>query len=327
MTDTSPASFTCEPGAGDREPLPNNSDGDGAAVPIFRSPRLRIRALSDMRLLLALPAIVYLIVTTQIPFLETVYYSFYRWHLNVPRRYGFIGFGNYRGLFSDERIVPVFLNTIVLTASVVALSLVIGCGLALLLDRDFRGRGVVRTLLFSPFLVMPVVTAVTWKNMLLDPVYGLVNWLLSVVGLPYVDFFSAYPMSSVIMMITWEWAPFAMLVLLTGLQSLPPDQVEAAKLDGANARQIFFHITLPHLTRFMQIIVVIETIFIIQVFGEIYTATGGGPGLSTSNIPYLLYAKAFFEYDIGLASASAVVAVIVVNIVSIGVLRLVRHGR
>jgi hypothetical protein len=116
-------------------------------------------------------------------------------------------------------------------------------------------------------------------------------------------------------------------VLLTGLQSLPPDQVEAAKLDGANARQIFFHITLPHLTRLMQIIVVIETIFIIQVFGEIYTATGGGPGLSTSNIPYLLYAKAFFEYDIGLASASAVVAVIVVNIVSIGVLRLVGHGR
>ena len=138
MTDTPLATVTCEPSVGSRESLSSNPDGDGdAAVPIFRSPRLRLGALVQMRLLLALPAIVYLVVTTQIPFLETVYYSFYRWHLNVLRRYGFIGLRNYRDLFSDERIIPVFLNTVVLTTAVVALSLMIGCGLALLLDRDF----------------------------------------------------------------------------------------------------------------------------------------------------------------------------------------------
>lgn len=267
------------------------------------------------------PSVVYLVATTQWPFVQTLYFSLFRWQLNVPSRYGFVGLANYEILFSDARILPVFANTLVLTVSVVFLSIALGCVLALLLNREFLGRNIFRTVLFSPFLVMPVVTAVIWKNILLDPVYGIVNWLLAAIGIGPVNFFTDYPMASVIAMTTWEWTPFAMLILLTGLQSLPQDQIEAARLDGAEAVSLFRYITLPHLRRFVQLIATLETIFVIQVFGEIYTATGGGPGTSTSNIPYLLYAKGFFEYNVGAASATAVVAVILVNLVSLGVIR------
>ncbi|WP_034337142.1 carbohydrate ABC transporter permease [Deinococcus misasensis] len=273
--------------------------------------------------LLLVPALVYLIVATQVPFLMTVYYSFFKWNLTIPDDRPFVGFGNYLTLFTDSQNLHVMLNTVVLMLSVVVLSVVIGALIALLLNRPFFGRPVVRTLFISSFLVMPVVTAVVWKNMLMNPVFGFFAWVSQQLGLPAVDFLSQYPMQSIVAMVTWEWTPFAALILLTGLQSLPEDQLEAARLDGCTPLQEFWYIVLPHWMRSLEVVILLETIFLMQVYGEIYTSTSGGPGISTTTIPYFIYQKAFAEYNIGLASAAGVLAVLFTNMVSSVVLRII----
>ncbi|MFC5595878.1 carbohydrate ABC transporter permease [Deinococcus cellulosilyticus] len=273
--------------------------------------------------LLVLPALVYLIVTTQAPFLMTVYYSFFKWNLTIPDQRPFIGLSNYLSLFTDPQNLHVMLNTVVLMLSVVVLTILIGGGVALLLNRRFLGRGVVRTLFISSFLVMPVVTAVVWKNMLMNPVFGFFSWVSQQLGLPAVDFLSQYPMGSIVAMVTWEWTPFAALILLTGLQSMPEEQLEAARLDGCTPFQEFWYMVLPHLSKSLEVVVLLETIFLMQVYGEIYTATSGGPGISTTTIPYFIYQKAFAEYNIGLASAAGVIAVLFTNLVSSVILRII----
>ncbi|GGJ51606.1 carbohydrate ABC transporter permease [Deinococcus roseus] len=273
--------------------------------------------------LLVLPALVYLIVSTQAPFLMTVYYSFFKWNLTIPDDRPFIGLSNYLSLFTDTQNLHVMLNTLVLMLSVVVLTILIGGGVALLLNRPFLGRPVVRTLFISSFLVMPVVTAVVWKNMLMNPVFGFFAWVSQQLGLPAVDYLSQYPMASIVAMVTWEWTPFAALILLTGLQSMPEEQLEAARLDGCTPLQEFWYMLLPHLSKSLEVVVLLETIFLMQVYGEIYTATSGGPGISTTTIPYFIYQKAFAEYNIGLASAAGVLAVLFTNLVSSVILRMI----
>ncbi|GEM50196.1 carbohydrate ABC transporter permease [Deinococcus cellulosilyticus] len=273
--------------------------------------------------LLVLPALVYLMVTTQLPFLMTVYYSFFRWNLAVPDSRPFIGVQNYLSLFTESQNLQVILNTVVLMLSVVVLTVVIGGGMALLLNRRFLGRGVVRTLFISSFLVMPVVTAVVWKNMLMNPVFGFLGWLSQQLGLPVVDYLSQYPMQSIIAMVTWEWTPFAALILLTGLQGIPEEQLEAARLDGASPLQEFWYVIVPNWMRSLEVVILLETIFLMQVYGEIYTATSGGPGISTTTIPYFIYQKAFAEYNIGLASAAGVIAVLFTNLVAMVILKII----
>ncbi|GGJ57525.1 carbohydrate ABC transporter permease [Deinococcus roseus] len=273
--------------------------------------------------LLVLPALVYLIVTTQLPFIMTVYYSFFKWNLTIPNDRPFIGLSNYLSLFTDAQNLHVMLNTVVLMLSVVVLTILIGGAVAMLLNRRFLGRGMVRTLFISSFLVMPVVTAVVWKNMLMNPVFGFFAWISQQLGLPAVDYLSQYPMASIVAMVTWEWTPFAALILLTGLQSMPEDQLEAARLDGCTPLQEFWYMLLPHLSKSLEVVVLLETIFLMQVYGEIYTATSGGPGISTTTIPYFIYQKAFAEYNIGLASAAGVLAVLFTNLVSSVILRMI----
>ncbi|GGJ36095.1 carbohydrate ABC transporter permease [Deinococcus roseus] len=273
--------------------------------------------------LLVLPALVFLIVTTQAPFIMTVYYSFFRWNLTIPGERPFVGLSNYLALFTESQNLHVMLNTVVLMLSVVALTVLIGGTVALLLNRRFLGRGVVRTLFISSFLVMPVVTAVVWKNMLLNPVFGFFAWVNQQLGLPVVDYLATYPMQSIVAMVTWEWTPFAALILLTGLQSIPEDQLEAARLDGATPLQEFWYVILPNLTKSLEVVILLETIFLMQVYGEIYTATSGGPGISTTTIPYFIYQKAFAEYNIGLASAAGVIAVFFTQAVASVVLRMI----
>ncbi|WP_309571603.1 sugar ABC transporter permease, partial [Deinococcus sp.] len=218
-------------------------------------------------------------------------------------------------------------NTIVLAGGTLILTLLIGGALAMLLNRDFPGRTLLRTVLISSFLVMPIVTAVIWKNMLLNPVFGFFSWIVASLGGNPVDWLAQYPMASVIAMITWEWTPFAMLILLTGLQSLPDDQIEAARLDGASPLQEFQHIVLPHWMQAIQVVVLMETIALLQVYGEIYGSTSGGPGIATTNLPYFIYQKAFAEYNIGLASAAGVLTVILTNVLAVYLLRLISRTR
>lgn len=273
------------------------------------------------------PALLYLIATTQVPFFMTIYYSFFRYNLVDPSSRPFIGLENYANLLTDPQNLHILLNTVVLAGGTLILTLIIGGGLAMLLNRDFPGRALLRTLLISSFLVMPIVTAVVWKNMLMNPVFGFFSWFVSKLGGHPVDWLANYPMASVIAMITWEWTPFAMLILLTGLQSLPDDQIEAARLDGASPWQEFQHIVLPHWMQAIQVVVLMETIALLQVYGEIYGSTSGGPGIATTNLPYFIYQKAFAEYNIGLASAAGVITVILTNILSVYLLRLISRTK
>ncbi|GHC27991.1 ABC transporter permease [Kushneria pakistanensis] len=269
------------------------------------------------------PSVLFLLVWMIVPLAMTLYYSFQDYNLMMPDMRGFAGGLSYELLFTDPVFWDALLNTLLLVATCLLVTVVAGLALALLFNRTFVGRGIARTLAISPFFVMPVVTGLIWKYMLLDPVYGLFSWVMRSVGLEPVQWLSSYPLLSVVMMISWEWTPFALLILLTGLQSLPEDQLEAVRLDGANRWQEFRHIVLPHLGQVLYVVIMLESIFFLTSFAEIYATTSGGPGTATTNLPYYIYLGAFFQYDIGLSSAAAIGAVVLANIFAIFLIRFV----
>jgi len=272
------------------------------------------------RLLMA-PAVIFLLIWMLVPLAMTIYYSFQQYNLLMPMYDGFAGFNNFVILLGDPTFWKSLANTLIIVAASLVITVGLGLALALLFNRTFVGRGVARTLAVAPFFVMPVVTGLIWKNMLFHPVFGLFAWIARQLGLEPVDWLAHYPMLSVIIMITWEWTPFALLVLLTGLQSLPEDQIEAAKLDGASAWQEFRHIVIPHLGQVLYVVVMLESIFFLTSFAEIYTTTSGGPGTATTNLPYYIFQTVFQQNDIGIASAAAIGAVILANIFAIMLIR------
>ncbi len=276
--------------------------------------------------MLVWPAVIYLILTTQAPFLMTVYYSFFRWNIQIPGARPFVGFDNYAGLLTDANNLSVLANTLVLTVGTLIATVVLGAGLALLLHRPFPGRPLMRTLLMSSFLVMPVVTAVVWKNLLFNPVFGFFSWISQSLHLAPVDYLAQYPMASIITMVAWEWTPFAMLILLTSLQSLPDDQIEAARLDGVTPFQEFRYIVLPFWRQALEVVILLETIAFLQVYGEIYASTSGGPGIATTNLPFFIYQKGLVEFNVGVASAAGVIAVILTNILAVFLLRMISNN-
>jgi sorbitol/mannitol transport system permease protein len=162
-----------------------------------------------------------------------------------------------------------------------------------------------------------------WKNMLMDPNYGIFAWIATRLGFQPVAWLENYPLLSVIMIVAWQWLPFATLILLTALQSLDEEQKEAAGMDGASFVSLFIYIVLPHLARAITVVILIETIFLLGVFAEILVTTGGGPGYASTNIAYLVYHAALLDYDVGGASAGGVVAVILANIVAFFLVRIV----
>jgi sorbitol/mannitol transport system permease protein len=269
------------------------------------------------------PATIFLLIWMIVPLAMTLYYSFRHYNLMMPELRNFVGITNYRLLLTDPTFWSALLNTLELVLACLAVTVGLGLGLALLFNRAFPGRGVARTLAISPFFVMPVVTGLIWKNMLFHPVYGLLAWLARTLGLAPIDWLAQQPMLSIVIMIAWEWTPFALLILLTGLQSLPEDQIEAARLDGASRWQEFLHIVVPHLGQVLYVVVMLESIFFLTSFAEIYATTSGGPGTATTNLPYYIYQNAFFQYDIGLSSAAAIGAVILANIFAFFLIRFV----
>ena len=273
-----------------------------------------------------LPALIFTILVTQIPFLLTIAISTLNWNVLQPGDKNFLGFGNYSSfaglgnyatVFTDARLRHAVINTIVLTASVVVISSLIGLALAVLLDRKFPGRGVARTLLIAPFLVMPVAAALLWKHALYNPDYGLLNgtlnWVWRLFGAeegPIIDYVSTTPMPAVVAALVWQWTPFMMLILLAGLQSQPGDVLEAAKIDRADGMQTFRFITLPHLRQYIELSALLGSIYVLQTFDAIFTITQGGPGSATTNLPYEIYLTMFRKYEYGEAAAAGVVVVI-----------------
>jgi sorbitol/mannitol transport system permease protein len=274
------------------------------------------------RLLLA-PAVSTLVVWMIVPLAMTVYFSCLHYNLMQPGDRGFTGLSNYEFFVTDPDFGPSVRNTLVLLASVIAITVVAGVALALLVNDAFPGQGIVRALLISPFFVMPAANALLWKHMMMNPVYGVLAQLWSFFGAKPVDWLSDVPLLSVILIVAWQWLPFACLIFITSLQSLDRDQMEAAGMDGANAVQKFWHLTLPHLGRPITIVIMIEMIFLMGVFAEIFTTTGGGPGNDSTNIAFLIYKQALMSFDVGVASAGALFAVVIANIVAVFLMRMI----
>ncbi|XAS74329.1 sugar ABC transporter permease [Micrococcaceae bacterium Sec5.1] len=301
--------------------------GHSATKP-SKNARSRERALAWARRAPLLPALIFLIIVTQLPFVVTLIISFLNWNSLRPDQTGFAGFENYIQVLTNADLRQAIFTTIVLTVSVVLASLLIGLGLALLLDKKFLGRGLARTLLIAPFLVVPVAAALVWKHALLNPTYGLINgvltWLWSLFGSsnpPQPDLLSQAPLTAVVLSLVWQWTPFMMLILLAGLQSRPMDTVEAAQMDGASPWDIFRHLTLPHLRQYLELGGLLGAIYIVQNFDAVFTLTSGG--LGTANLPYAIYQTFYFANEYGLASAAGVVVVIGTIIVATFALRTV----
>ncbi|MCC7209040.1 MAG: sugar ABC transporter permease [Anaerolineae bacterium] len=281
---------------------------------------------ANARQFLLRPAIIYLIVLTQLPLVFVLTYSLSNWNLLRPDRTRFVGLQNYGDFFTNPDMLTILRNTLVFSTSVVIFSLVFGMLLALMLNRQFVGRGIARTLLITPFLIMPTVSAVMWKNMLFNPSFGLISTTLVSFGGPRIDWINTYPMFSIVAIVVWEWTPFMMLILLAGLQSLPQEYVEAAQIDGAGRGQIFLNIILPHLRRYIEIGVLLEVLFVLNIFGEIFVTTTGGPAIDTTTLGFDIYKEAFLRWNIGRSSAYGVFAVILANIVTLIFLRVIRNG-
>jgi sorbitol/mannitol transport system permease protein len=266
-----------------------------------------------------LPALIFALIVTQVPFLFTLYFSTQGWNALRPGSRHFVGLSNYQTVLTDDRLRSALLNTVILTAGAVIFSMILGLLLAILLDRKFFGRGIVRTLLITPFLIMPVAAALLWKHGILNPDYGLINGVFG----GNTAWATTYPKTTIITTLVWQWTPFMMLILLAGLQAQSTDILEAARVDGANAWQIFRRMTLPHLRQYLELGALLGSIYLVNTFDSIFTITQGGPGTATTNLPYEIYQTIFSKYEYGEASAAGVVVVILTIIVATFALRVI----
>jgi sorbitol/mannitol transport system permease protein len=287
---------------------------------------LRPREISSrekwQRRLPLLPALIYTIVVTQIPFLVMLWYSFQSYYWNEPGGAWFSGVSNYAHVFTDPDFRGALVRTVTMTVIAVVLAMIVGTALAVLLDRKFPGRGVVRTLIITPFLVMPSAAALIWAGPMLDPNFGLLNYLLEPFGVNHVAWLSSHAYGSVIVVMVWQWMPFMMLIVLAGLQSQATDVLEAAKVDGASAWATFRELTLPHLRPYIELGVLLGSIYLVTTFDQIRLMTQGGPGTETTTLPYYLYQKVNYAFDIGGSAAAGVVTVVLTILVATFALRM-----
>jgi sorbitol/mannitol transport system permease protein len=267
-----------------------------------------------------LPALIFTVVLTQVPFVMSIWYSLTDWKVVPPSPRKFVGLDNYGHLFSDHFFTDAAVTSIQLTVFPVFGSLVLGSAFALLLDRKFFGQGFVRTLLITPFLLMPVVVGLVWKNQMFNGLYGVLNWIIEKLGGNPIEFVSRYPMLSIILVLIWQWTPFMMLIMLAGLQSQPADVLEAAKVDGATPFGIFRQLTLSHLRPYMELGILLGTIYLIQVYDLIAVMTGGGPG--STNLPYFVFQRSIGGgWEFGQASSFSIVVVIASIVIATVALR------
>ena len=269
------------------------------------------------------PAVITLFLWMIVPLVMTLYFSVIRYNLMQPEATGFIGLENFEFFVTDPSFGTSVVNTLLLLGSVIVITVGMGIGIALLIDDPFPGRGLVRILLISPFFVMPTVNALLWKHMMMNPIYGVLAQVWMFFGAQPVDWLTDWPLLSVIIMVSWQWLPFATLIFITSLQSMDRDQLEASRMDGATYLQQLRYLYLPHLGRSVAVVVMIEMIFLLSVFAEIYTTTGGGPGDASTNMAFLIFKQALLNFDAGVASAGALFAVVLANIAAAFLIRMV----
>ena len=269
------------------------------------------------------PAVLTLFLWMIVPLAMTLYFSTVHYNLMQPGEKTFLGLENFQYFVTDPDFFPSIVNTLVLLASVIAITVVLGVALALLVNDPFPGQSIVRVLLISPFFVMPTANALLWKHMMMNPIYGILAQVWIFFGATPVDWLTDHPLLSIIVIVAWQWLPFACLIFITSLQSLDRDQIEAAGMDGANPLQKFWFLTLPHLGRSIAVVIMIEMIYLLSVFAEIFTTTGGGPGNESTNLAFLIFKQALMNFDVGVASAGALFAVVLANIAAVFLIRMI----
>ena len=267
------------------------------------------------------PSVTVLFLWMIVPLVMTIYFSLLNYNLMDTASTTFAGLLNYEYFLTDPAFLGAIFNTLILVGGVLLITVIGGILLALLMDQPFFGQGIVRLMVIAPFFVMPTVSALVWKNLLMHPVSGLFAWILQSVGLQPIDWFADAPLLAIIFIVAWQWLPFATLILLTAIQSLDEEQKEAAQMDGTPPLSFFFYIVLPHLARAITVVILIQTIFLLNVFAEIQVTTQGGP--ATNNLPYLVYSQALLQFDVGGASAGGIVAVVLANIVAFFLVRMI----
>lgn len=290
-----------------------------AVAPAGRASEVGGRTVRTLPLML--PSVGLLLVWMLVPLAMTLYFSFRNYQLLNPFLTGWAGIENYRFLLTDASLWTAMWNTLLLVGGVLVITVGLGTLLAVLFDQEFFGRGIARMLAIAPFFVMPTVSALIWKNMLMHPVNGLFAFIARSLGLPAIDFFGDIPLTAIVIIVAWQWLPFALLILLTAMQSLDEEQKEAARIDGAGPLAMFFYIILPHLGRAIGVVVMIQTIFLLGIFAEILVTTTGGPGLASTNLAFFIYQRALLDFDVGLASAGGMIAVVLANIVAVFLIR------
>jgi sorbitol/mannitol transport system permease protein len=267
------------------------------------------------------PATILLLGWMLVPLTMTLYFSFKKY---LPLRggdLGWVGFDNYIRFVSSSSFWPAVATTLVIVGGVLVITVILGVLLALLLDQPIWGQGIVRILVIAPFFVMPTVSGLVWKNMFMDPVNGFFAHLWRAFGAEPIQWLSQASLPSLIMIISWQWLPFATLILLTAIQSLDSEQHEAAEMDGAGPFGRFCFIILPHLARAITVVVLIQTIFLLSIFAEIFVTTAGAFG--TKTLTYLIFQRVLESQNVGLGSAGGVYAIILANIVAIFLMRIV----
>jgi len=277
---------------------------------------------SAARLMIS-PAVVLLLGWMLVPLCMTVYFSFLYYDLLQPGATPYAGWDNYYWFITDPSFQDAIYNTLALVGGVLCITTLGGLATAMLLDKPMFAKGVIRIMVIAPFFVMPTVSALVWKNMFMNPVNGIFGRIVTGMGFPPIDFFGQYPLASITFIVSWMWLPFSTLILLTALQSLDQEQLEAAEMDGASWINRFRFIMLPHLARAITVVILIQTIFLLSIFAEILVTTNGGPGTATTNLTYLIYVSSLLQFDVGMGSAGGVLAIILANLVAIFLMRMI----
>ncbi|MDX2313662.1 MAG: sugar ABC transporter permease [Gammaproteobacteria bacterium] len=275
-----------------------------------------------------MPGILVLLLTTTFPLLYLIWSSLQTINLAMPFLDGFAGVDNYVEMWDDSRYWHAMKLTLIYTTSTVTLQVLIGLGLALLVMQIPTGQWIFRIVAILPIVLAPVVVGLYWRTLMLSPNFGLIDYLVQLLGFEQVNWLGAPTpaLISVIVIHTWQWTPFAFLVLLASLASLPPDVYEAARIDRANALQRFWHITLPLLRPAIVIVVIIRAMISPAAFAAIFAATGGGPGTASEILNLYAFKTSFVELNFGYGSALAVSLLVITMVVS-GVLFYLRTAR
>ena len=277
----------------------------------------------SMPRLLLTPSVSTLLLWMLVPLIMTIYFSTIRYNLMQPDKTGFTGLLNYEFFVTNPAFGDSIVNTLLLLGSTVLITVIGGFAIALLINDPFPGQSLVRILLISPFFVMPTVNALLWKHMMMNPIYGVLAQVWQFFGLTPINWLTDLPLFSVIIMVSWQWLPFACLIFMTALQSMDREQLEASRMDGANYFQQLRFLYLPHMARSISVVIMIEVIFLLSIFAEIYTTTSGGPGTESTNLAFLIFTEALLNFDVGVASAGALFAIILANIVAIFLIRMI----